>query len=488
MSKAATNRPLRRTVLRLEALEVRNLLAGFQPTAVEQLFLEQLNDARANPAAYGASIGLDLHAVAPSQPLAFNPLLVQASRLHSMDMSARGYFAHVTPEGVDPGGRLTAVGFGWTGYGESIAGGGSFRGTADALSALIIDAGVSNLGHRRQLLAIDSIFQNQNQVGVGILQGTAGPLTNYYTIDSAAGFDPRPFITGVVYRDNNGNNHYDVSEGLGGVTITVVGVGSITNFDSGGYSFQVNPGTYTVVASGGSLPAPVMQTVVVGTTNSRLNFLAPTYDPKNDALVRKLYLSTLGRAAGDAEVAMWRPTVNGPNGWFETADAIERSPEARTRLVKSWYMTYLGRQAKNGEEQGWVRALVAGATEEQVLRGLLGSQEYYLRARAAKLGANADQGFVRALFQQFLGRTAGQREVDHFVQDMLPVMGRGGLASVVLGSQEYRSRAVTAMYTELLHRSSAPSAGEVDSWVTSGLDLARIRIGFKSSLEYFLNG
>ena len=139
----------RRCPLTVERLERRDLLTGFQPTAVEQLFLEQLNDARANPAAYGASIGLDLHTVAPSQPLAFNSLLIRAARLHSADMSARAYFAHVTPEGVDPGGRLTAAGFGWTGYGESIAGGSSFRGTADALSALIIDAGVPNLGHRR---------------------------------------------------------------------------------------------------------------------------------------------------------------------------------------------------------------------------------------------------------------------------------------------------------------------------------------------------
>src|SRR5262249_36671940 len=146
--------------LHVEELESRNLLAGFQPTAVEQLFLEQLNDARANPAAYGASIGLDLRNVAPAQPLALNALLIQAARLHSVDMATRAYFAHVTPEGLGPGARMTAVGFGWHGYGESIAGGSAFPVPADALRGLIVDDGVPDLGHRRHLLAIDSLFRD----------------------------------------------------------------------------------------------------------------------------------------------------------------------------------------------------------------------------------------------------------------------------------------------------------------------------------------
>src|SRR4051812_1340071 len=86
----------RRASLRVDELEPRQLLAGASPTVAEQLFLEALNDARANPAAYGASIGLDLSGVAPGQPLAFNPLLVQAARGHSQDMSDRGYFGHDT--------------------------------------------------------------------------------------------------------------------------------------------------------------------------------------------------------------------------------------------------------------------------------------------------------------------------------------------------------------------------------------------------------
>src|SRR5207245_9596847 len=107
----------RRSHPHLELLETRELLSGFTPTAVEQLFLEQLNDARVNPAQYGASIGLDLSMVPPSQPLAFDTRLIQAARLHSQDMNDHAYFAHVTPGGVGPGQRLTDAGFVANNYG-----------------------------------------------------------------------------------------------------------------------------------------------------------------------------------------------------------------------------------------------------------------------------------------------------------------------------------------------------------------------------------
>src|SRR5262245_50683006 len=111
-----------RTRLRLESLEPRCLLAAYQPTNAEQVFLERLNDARANPAAYGNAIGVDLSGVAPTPPLAVNPYITSASRLHSQDMNDRGYFSHYTPEGIGPGERLTSAGFAWTCWGESIAG------------------------------------------------------------------------------------------------------------------------------------------------------------------------------------------------------------------------------------------------------------------------------------------------------------------------------------------------------------------------------
>ena len=97
-----SRRTLRKSCPALEDLEHRTLLSGYSPTAIEELYLEELNDARFNPAAYGVSLGLDLSSVAPSQPLAMNTLLVESARLHSQDMIAQDYFSHYYAPGGWP--------------------------------------------------------------------------------------------------------------------------------------------------------------------------------------------------------------------------------------------------------------------------------------------------------------------------------------------------------------------------------------------------
>ncbi len=278
----------------MEELEPRCLLSIAAPSATEQYFLELLNEARANPAAYGASIGVDLSGVAPSQPLAFDPRLIASAQEHSLDMSVQGYFDHNTPQGETPGQRITAAGFNWQSYGESIAGSPGLD-PAGALSALIADEGVPDLGHRIQLLAMTGMFQSENAVGIGILENSSGPLGNYYTIDTANAVTTLPYITGVVMNDANGNGQYDIGEGLGNVTIAIAGVGSVTTWDSGGYSYQLAPGTYTVTASGGSLAAPITQVVTVGSQNLSLNFTVPPPIVVNALFVPKIYQTDLGR-------------------------------------------------------------------------------------------------------------------------------------------------------------------------------------------------
>jgi hypothetical protein len=283
----------RRARPRLEALEPRLPLAGFQPSAVEQLFLERLNDARANPAAYGASIGFNLSGVAAAPPLAFNRQLIQAARLHSLDMFNRHYFDHVTPEGLNPSQRIKAAGFPAVTSNESISEG--FPGVASALQTLIIDDGIPNLSHRRHLLALDPGFRKQKQVGIGILAtgpddpflftpGEGVPVNDpaelgaayFYTIDTGATRQRQTFLTGAVFRDSNGNGMYDLGEGLSGVTIKVSGARAVGAFDSGGYTVALkHGGNYRVTAQGGGLAAPITRTVHVGANNVRLQFIVP---------------------------------------------------------------------------------------------------------------------------------------------------------------------------------------------------------------------
>ena len=446
--------------LHLEALEPRQLLSGYAPTAVEQLLLERLNDVRADSPAYGRAIGLDLSNVFPAPLLAFQPLLIQAAREHSQDMNDRGYVSHVSPEGQTLIDRLTwGVGFPWTANGESIAAGRDLDDAEVALRSLIQDQGVADLGHRRHLLALDALFQTQNQVGIGIVQDGSGPHRNYYTIDTAAGIDSRPILTGVVYNDANHNGRYDLGEGLGGVTITVSGVGSTTTWDSGGYSFPLDPGTYTVTASGGALAAPFTKTVSVSNGNYRLNF---TVGPED--YIAHLYRSVLGRSAASSEVANWLSVLRGPGGAASVVNGIELSPEARRRLVEGWYQTYLDRSAVNAEEQGWVTQMLHGAGEETVLAGILGSEEFLQRVQGLTSSGTAEQRYIQALYLLLLQRTGSAAEVSGWV----PAVASAGRAAVALGflrSPEYCSDMVQTYYADLLHRATSPSPAEVSPWV-----------------------
>jgi hypothetical protein len=462
----------------VEELEPRQLLAA--PTVAEQVLLERLNDARADPAAYGQSIGLDLSGVAPSQPLAFDARLIDAARNHSLDMNNRGFFDHVNPGGGGPGQRLAGAGYPATSFGESIAAG--FPSVESALSGLIRDDGVPDLGHRRHLLAIDAVFQGQRQVGIGVVQNGGGPLRHYYTIDTASTGDTRPFITGVAFNDGNGNGRYDAGEGLEGVTITVSGVGAVGAFSTGGYSMQVGPGTYTVTASGGALGAGVTQTVTVGGSNVRLNF-TPGGGSSGPAVtagyVNKLYERALGRPASAQEAGFWVGSASSPAA---LASAIERSVEARSRLVQSWYATYLGREAAAGEVGFWALALAAGMPEEQGLASILGSEEYRNRASAANGGGDA--GYIQGLYTQLLGRAARPDEVAYWVSQ-LPSRGAGGVASFFVASPEYRTGQIVSYYVTLLRRE--PDPGGVAFWVGSGVDLTSIRVLFETAPE-FVNG
>ncbi len=450
------------------------------PSAADQLLLQELNLARANPAAYGASIGLNLASVAPAQPLAFDADLIDAATLHSEDMSNQGYFAHDTPQGVDPGERLTEAGFDWSSWGESIAGGTAYPGPSAALQALIIDAGVPDLGHRVQLLAMQPMYQTQNMVGIGALQGSSGPLVDYYTIDTASPAVPQAYITGVVFNDLNGSGQYVIGSGMGGVTISIAGGATITTWDSGGYSIPVAPGTYTVSASGRGLATPITRTVTVGAGNVELNF-----SPQDDAFIQKLYQTDLGRSASNAEVANWEQTLQGWGGRAAVVAGIADSPEAQTLIVNGWYSSYLGRVPRGGEQSNWVNLLLGGTPREQVLSKILSSQEFYNRTSTLEPTGNANESFVEALYATLLNRKGSALDIGNLTAALNSVP-RSAVVLEFLDSLEFRADTVTSYYLDLLYRTSAPSSAEIASWATSALDLADIYIGFESSLEFFV--
>lgn len=92
------------------------------------------------------------------RPLAPDPELTEVARRHSADMFARGYFAHVTPEGRDPFDRMRAVSVRFETAGENLA---------LAPTVQVAHRGLMNSpGHR-----VNILHQDFGRVGIGILDG-----------------------------------------------------------------------------------------------------------------------------------------------------------------------------------------------------------------------------------------------------------------------------------------------------------------------------
>jgi uncharacterized protein YkwD len=184
----------------LRCLAGLNNVPGYPPTDAESVFLGLINQARANPAAYGASLNppLDLSAAPPIAPLVFDTRLIYAARLHSQWMRDHDNLTH-NENGVGPGSRIAAAGFPYTFWAESIAGDYPVNYPELVLSKLIVDDGVPDLGHRRQLLGMD-IFQRLHYVGVGIAQDAHG--VGWWTIDTASAANPQPSFQDTVFITN----------------------------------------------------------------------------------------------------------------------------------------------------------------------------------------------------------------------------------------------------------------------------------------------
>ncbi|MDQ3908169.1 MAG: CvpA family protein [Acidobacteriota bacterium] len=97
-------------------------------------------------------------AAAGLKPLAPDPELTEVARKHSADMFARGYFAHVNPEGQSPFDRMAAAGVKFRTAGENLA-------LAPTLQ--IAHTGLMNSpGHRANILQ-----PSFGRVGIGIMDG-----------------------------------------------------------------------------------------------------------------------------------------------------------------------------------------------------------------------------------------------------------------------------------------------------------------------------
>jgi Ca2+-binding RTX toxin-like protein len=249
--------------------------------AYEQYMLELINRARLDPAAEAALYGVSLGTISASskQPLAANDLLLAAAEKHSQWMLDTDTFSHTGAGGSDPGTRMAAAGYAFTGnwsWGENIAWQGT-TGTLNLVATIKAEhaALFQSSGHRANIL--NDTFQ---EVGVGITTGTFGSYNAAMVTQDFAKSGTGAFLTGVAYTDTDGDKFYSVGEGRGGVQIAMQQVGggttTVTTDAPGGYDAKLANGTYNVTMSGGGLGAALGMTITMASRNIKLDLLGTT--------------------------------------------------------------------------------------------------------------------------------------------------------------------------------------------------------------------
>ena len=268
--------------------------------------LQLINRARANPTAEAASLGIDLNegltagtiSSDPKQPLAFNPLLIEAARSHDAWMLANQTFSH-NELTTDPGDQMRAAGYRFTGswsWGQNIAWSGQTPQVpapgptaAQEERDLFTDTTEPGRGHRLNLLNA-----SYKEVGVGVSSGSFQSYNSVLVTQDFAAGSLSSFLVGVAYTDAAHTHSYQIGEGLGGVTITATRQGdgatfTTTTWSSGGYTLALGPGTYAVTASGGGIGSVTQNNVIIGLQNVEADFTpgqgAPVTPPSSGGSV-----------------------------------------------------------------------------------------------------------------------------------------------------------------------------------------------------------
>jgi hypothetical protein len=173
----------------------------------------------------------------PMPPMVMNLDLLDAARKHSYYMILNGLTHDEVPGkpgfyGAGPADRIKQSGFKGGGWAENAFAGSG--GAYDSHQGFIVDAGAGpggmqpTRGHRKNMMS------GHREIGPGGV-----PNGNGLSVTHDFGSRDARMAGGVVYVDANGNNFYDIGEGVGRVTISSSDGGSITTWKSGGYTLDL---------------------------------------------------------------------------------------------------------------------------------------------------------------------------------------------------------------------------------------------------------
>ncbi|QEH36827.1 Cysteine-rich secretory protein family protein [Aquisphaera giovannonii] len=369
-------RPRFQRSLRFDNLEGRQLLSGVatQPTAEQQYMLYMLNQARTNPQEtaqhlsnlsntdlaatlnyYHVDLNATTQAIASTPakpPLAWNSNLAASAQGHSQDMVNNQYQSHTGSDGSTANQRMQAAGYGnASSMGENAY---AYADSVDqAMDAFLVDWGVSDQGHRRNILQPNvSSGDAYREVGIGIASSSGsskvGPLVITQDFGSQSGAKAQ--LVGVAYNDGNGDGSYSLGEGQGNVQIdaTNLSTGRTTTTQSwgaGGYQMALDPGKYQVTAS---VNGKVVKTgtVSIGGDNVEQDFdLSDSWDGRSrDQVIASVTPSNnVATIQTAATVAASVPTVQTVS--IPTAKTFVAAKSATTPSLSGSWTSWMAQKA-----------------------------------------------------------------------------------------------------------------------------------------------
>jgi len=178
-----------------------------------------------------------------------------------------------------------------------------------------------------------------------------------------------------------------------------------------------------------------------------------------------LYQRVLGRTPQGGEEAFW---VNGLNGGLQTRDValgFLLSQEYTQNLVRKWYATYrLGGTTPAADTlaaAAW--DLRRGVTEETVLVRLF--TQGLTAATSDYLVTHPEGSWLRALYQDVLGRPASAADAVHWLRGFEGGLNYSAVANAIVRSPERHALIVQGYFARYLRRGTPPSAAEIAPFV-----------------------
>jgi autotransporter-associated beta strand protein len=250
--------------------------------------------------------------------------------------------------------------------------------------------------------------------------------------------------------------------------------------DGGNVSLKFVLGTHTYSAAGaytvtvtlrnGSGDVGVVQSTVIAGSS-------------NEVFVDKVFKDIVGRAPerNNAFLAQSVRALGSSNPDQQLSSPAMRSQitvsllnsqEALTKEVNDIYNQLLHRDVDVVGLSTWLHFLSAGGQEDQLRAEIMASQEYFQNAVQSQLTlaaqanhglSSAEEGFVRQVYMDALGRTGffSDGGVGYWVGQLQAGVSRSAVAESILHSAEGLARAVNSLYLHFLRRSADPTGSQM---------------------------